>query len=334
MSASAPLVTVLAGGDSLQRQAEIKKIAKRAYNDDDYEIMRFDAAQKQTIRAVEELLSFSMLDPNRVVVLENADTVKRRVGAAAADDDDGPVGNDLAALLDFIKSPRGEAPLVLLVESEKDLSAVIKKALPPKTVVKLAKTSTNKIREAVLKRCKQAGVEINPDAVKFFLDQCGDDAAAAQRELEKLLLWAEDGQTITLDDCRRLIETEDEESVWELTAAAGQKKTRDALMRLHQLLEQGDHPIKIMAALSNHFRMLYSCRALMADGVDRNQWAKRLGKPPWMIDRAGRQAGQFSLDAMQNAVRLLQQADADGKGGKSNEFLVVERLVIDLCRLA
>lgn len=333
MAASSPLIAVLAGGDSLQIQSEIKKIAKRAYGGDDYEVLRYDAAQKQTIRAVEELLSFSMLDPNRVIVLENADTVKQRAGSASQEDD-GPVGNDLAALLEFIKSPRGEAPFVLLVESEKNLSAVLKKALSPKSVVKLAKTSAHKIREAVIKRCQQAGVEIKPDAVKFFLDQCGDDAAAAQRELEKLLLWAEDGQTIALEDCRRLIETEDDESVWELTNAAGQKKTRDALHRLHQLLEQGDHPIKIMAALSNHFRLLYACRSLKADGVKQDQWAKRLGKPPWMLDRAARQAGQFSLEAMQNAVRLLQDADADGKGGKSDEFMVVERLVIDLCRLA
>ncbi len=332
MTASYPLVTVLAGGDSLQQQAEIKKIAKQAYGEGEFVIQRFDAAQKQTIRAVEELLSFSMLDPNRVIVLENAETVKQRAGASNGED--GPVGNDLSAVLEFVKSPRGETPFVLLADSDKNLSAPLKKALPKGAIYKLAKTSANKIRDAVMKRCSQAGVEIKPDAVKFFIGQCGDDAAAAQRELEKLLLWAEDGQTVTLDDCRRLIETEDDESVWELTNAAGQKKTRDALHLLNQLLDQGDHPIKIMAALSNHFRLLYACRALKADGIKQDQWAKRLGKPPWMIDRAARQANQFSLNAMQDAVRLLQQADADGKGGKSDEFLVVERLVVDLCQLA
>ncbi|MBZ0258379.1 hypothetical protein K8I31_20090, partial [bacterium] len=170
MSDAASLITVLAGGDSLQIQAEIKKIAKRAYGGDDYEIMRFDAAQKQTVRAVEELLSFSMLDPNRAIVLENAETIKKRAGSS--DDDDAPAGNDLTALLDFIKSPRGEAPLILLASSEKDLSAVIKKALPAKAVIKLAKTSANKIREAVMKRCNEAGIEIEPKAVKFFIDQC------------------------------------------------------------------------------------------------------------------------------------------------------------------
>lgn len=324
MAASRPAIVLLAGEDAIQRDAKIKQLAKAAFGGEDYEVKRFDAAERQAAFAIEELLSFSMLDPNRVVVLERADALSKR----------GEKSGDAAAVFEFIENPRGESPFIMTADSIKDVSAALKKALPKEAIVTLEKTGAAKIRNAVVKRCNDAGVEIEPKALKYFLDRCGDDASAAQRELEKILLWAEPGQPVTEDDCRRLIEAEGDESIWELVNAAGRKESRAALGLLRHRLDQGDHPVQIVGALANHFRLLFACRSLKQDGVAQAQWPKRMGKPEWMIGRAANQASQFSIDALREALRLLHEADSGVKGARPDDVMTAERLVIDLCRLA
>ncbi|MBI1388332.1 MAG: DNA polymerase III subunit delta [bacterium] len=326
-------VTVLAGGDAIQREAAIQKIARAAFEDGGAEIVRFDASERQTARAVEELLSFSMFSPNRVIVLDRLEGIPKKKDDSGGDDGERSK-SDLDLVIDFIKNPRGDAPFVMAVDAEKSLPAALKKNLPSGALVKLEKTTAEKIRRAALKKCQDAGVEITPAALTVFIERCGDDAAAAQRELEKILLWAENGQVVDADDCKRLIETEDEEKVWEITGSIGRKDVKKALAMLHQLLEQGDHPLRILFTVTGHFRLLYAMRALQSDGVDKKEWPKRLGKPAWLIDKGLREAQKFSLDSLRASMRLLLQADMDEKGGKSDGVMVIERLVLDLCRLA
>lgn len=329
---TSPIIQVYVGAEAYERNQEVNKFAKKHFGKAEVEIMRFDAAERQTPQAIEELMSFSLLAEERIVVLENVETIRK--GKTQTADDESASGDDLGLLVNYLKAPRGDTPLLMLAASEKELPAALKKALPKDSLVKVSKITTAKIRSAAERNAAREDIHFEDAAMRHFLAKCGDDAAVAQRELDKLLLWAQPGQTITLADCQRLVQSEEEESIWELTDQVGQRDLKHALAALHHLLDQGHHPVALIAALTGHFRRLHTCKALSNERLPQEEWKKRLNqRSDWLIKKLATQAKQFSLPALRASLDALAQADFDTKGGKSNETMVIERLVIDLCRI-
>lgn len=318
-------------GDEYERNEAMLAYARKTFGQQEFDVLRFNAAERETARAIEELLSYSMLAENRVVVLDHLEKIPKRKDDFEENGSSAKV--DLDILLGFLQAPRGDTPFLMLAQEEKGVPAAIRKALPKDALITVQKTSKARIQEAIRRNCEKADVKMAPDALRYFMERCGEDAGAARRELDKILLWAEPGQTVLLEDCRRLIEIDDEERLWEMTDCVARKDAKGALTALHKLLRQGDHPIMLIAILAGQFRMMHSCKCMEKERVPYQERAKRIGETDWKIRKATKSMESFSLNALRSSLSLFHQADQDAKGGKSDEYMVIERLVIDLCRL-
>ena len=69
---------VFVGGDDLQRQKNIQALIKKRFGAEEYEFHRYHAAQGQIPSAVEEVLSFSLFSPNKVVQVNHMEKASAR----------------------------------------------------------------------------------------------------------------------------------------------------------------------------------------------------------------------------------------------------------------
>ncbi len=317
------------GEDTLQRAKTIQSIRKDHFGKEEVERIDLDASEGQTGRAIEEVLSFSLLSPNKLVVLDRVDTLKK----STLEKKEG-----LEKLVNFITHSHIDIPLVLLSSSKKVTSSMLLKALKPDQQVELKKTTPSQLREIIQKRLAKNNVKLDQDALTFFLEACGDDPESAVHEADKIILFADEGQTVTLEDCRRLVQSEAENEVWDLTNAVSANDAAKAVRSLKNLLDHGTHPLQLTGLLTTLFRKMYHYKTLKAEKATNDEITKRTGMRGWTLQNYQKQSNRFSLHSLETGLSLLKGADNDLKGGKpgspeSLKIMVMERLVIDLCYL-
>ncbi len=315
-------IRLLLAGDSLEREKKIIAIGREFFGSEEVEQIRLSAEAGETARAVEEVLSYSLFAPCRIVILILKKTLKT---------------DDIDILENYAKRPRGDTPFLWIAESEKETPKALIKVLAKECKIILSKTSPAALRKEVQRRCAKHNITLTPDAFKFLMESCGDDAETTLRELAKILLWAEEGKEVDLKSCERIIIPKHDKDIWAITNAVSIKKADLALQAIDRLLNQGDNEIAIVARLNGTFRSLFLCKTLSNENVPDSEWSKHLGRRGYALTKIKSQSKAFSLDSLRKGIQFLRQADIDLKGGKptnppSYKRMVLERLVIDLSK--
>ncbi|MEW6238735.1 MAG: DNA polymerase III subunit delta [Candidatus Omnitrophota bacterium] len=307
--------------DALSLDNEIASLIKTRFGGEETETHRFDVREEEIYKAVEEAQSDSLFTPHKIVILANVDEART---------------DGVEFLLNYISRPLGDAIAILTASEDNAAVKKLAKALKLDKAAHLKKTPIDKIRKSVEHHCAEHKIKIDKKALDFFLQSCGQDAVSAKGEMDKLLLWAGDGGTITLQDCQQLLLSESEEIIWTLTDAVADKNAAKALQAFDRLLSQGSEPIAIIGSLTRTFRQLLSCITLAEDKIPAKEWPSKLGLKGYPLEKTIQFSRKFSFSAMKRGIALLRQADEDfkgGKGGAAERPQIMERLLIDLCRL-
>lgn len=321
ISARTPDSVYLIVGDD---EAEMSRLAAdlsalvedelRAFN-----LERMYASEKgvtpQTI--VEAARTLPMLGDRRVVVVLRAERIlkpKRRGKAAeeaeALVEEEEPAG-DLDVLEDYIKKPEPMTTLVL-VASDADRQRKVYKALQKHaTIVEFwglrtqrdakvdlrdaARTAEQLVRQAVI----NAGQQIDLAAARLIAERAGTDIARLRADVERLLLYASGKPRITLQDVQEVVSGETAQDDWAVTNAIARGDSAEALRQLGLAIEAGGVSYQI------------------------------LGQLAWFV-RDRFPAGDPKR--IRPAVEALFRTDLDLKSSGGDPRVLLERLVVELCR--
>ena len=198
---------------------------------------------------------------------------------------------------------------------------------------------------------KQLGVKLEPGAVSRLIDAVGADLSRLTLAVEQLGLYAK-GRAVTSDDVDDLIADTRERSVFELTDAIGSADRSRALAAVASLCDQRESAVGVVVMLARHVRQMSLVHALRGANAPRNEWASKLGVPPFIVDKIAGQARVFSPNALATATRKLAIADRALKGDitlidtqftgpqikalgrELGERIILERIVDDIVQLA
>lgn len=162
------------------------------------------------------------------------------------------------------------------------------------------------------------------EAVQALVEAVGKDL----RELAAACQQLVDDTTGTIDE--KVVLTyhggKVEATGFRVADAAIAGDTGEALRLLRHAVAVGVDPVPIVAVLAQQVRQLvrvgHAGRGRSAD------LARDLGMAPWQVDKARRQLGGWSADALATCVRALAAADTEVKGGGRDPVYAVERAVL------
>jgi DNA polymerase-3 subunit delta len=112
------------------------------------------------------------------------------------------------------------------------------------------------LTDIVQRTLAELNKKIEPRALEIFLERVGFHPVAAALESEKLALYTEERPRITVADLNEVLGRTREEAVYELSEAFSNRDLPAALMINGRLLENGLHPLAIIAALRNHLKKM------------------------------------------------------------------------------
>lgn len=267
---------------------------------------------------VQAARTLPMLGDRRIVVVLRAEKFlkpKRRGKGADADEEAAGVDeeppSDLDALEEYVKRPEPQTTLVL-VAADVDRQRRIYKALQKHaTIVECwglrgAKDARVDLRDAarvadalVKQAVAAAGQQIDPAASRLVAERAGTDISRLRADVERLLLFAAGKPRISVQDAREVVSVETAQDDWAVTNAIGRGDAREALRQLALALESGGVPYQI------------------------------LGQLAWFVREKMTAASPNRVPA---AVDALFRTDLELKSSAGDPRVLLERLVVDLCR--
>jgi DNA polymerase III subunit delta len=293
--------------------AEISSVVEdelRAFN-----VERIYATDRSATPAaiVESARLFPMMSDRRVVVVLRAEKIlkpKRRGKADEAQDDE-PVGADSDALEHYAKAPEPQTVLVL-VATDVDRTRRLYKALQKQATIvecwglkgskdarvdlrQVARQAEQLVRQAVADR----GQQIDAVAARLVAERAGADISRLRGDVDRLLLYAAGKSRISVADAQEVVSPESAQDDWAVTNAIQRGDTSNALRHLGLSLDSGAVPYMVLGQLA---------------------WFAR-EKLPFVDPRRVRPA-----------LEALFRTDLDLKSSGGDPRVLLERLVVELCR--
>jgi DNA polymerase III subunit delta len=282
----------------------------RAFN-----VERVYASEKGVtpVSIVEAARVLPMMSDRRVVIVLRAERIlkpKRRGGEEELlpGAEEPPANTDI--LDAYVKTPVPETTLVFVATDVDRTRRLYKTLLKQATIVECwglkgardggdlrqaARQAEILVRQAVA----QTGQAIDPGAVRLIAARAGTDIARLRGDIDRLLLYTTGNSRISLDDVHQVVSGETAQDDWAVTTAIQRGDSAEALKQIALSMDSGGVPYKILGQLGWFVR------------------EKLSGTDPRRVPAA---------------VEALFRTDLDLKSSGGDPRVLLERLVVELCR--
>ena len=233
------------------------------------------------------------------------------------------------SLAEYIPHLPDSSVLIVLVDEVLDANnALVKAASQHGQAIQSTLPKGAAIETWIKKRAQSIGSTISPDAAALLANLIGNQLRLLANELDKLATYAGNGATITIDDVRKLSAHVQEARIFDLTDALAQRNRTQALNILHDLLADGEPPLKLISTITSQVRSLLLVKELAQKGMRSAQIASTIGIAPFIADKALRQVGKFTPAQLEGAYRQLLATDATLKRSRMTPEAALDLLVV------
>lgn len=221
----------------------------------------------------------------------------------------------------FIESKKLAASNAVLKLADKDKkNARVGLYMPP---------AAEALPDWVIDRVEKKGGNIEFSAANDLALFIGNDMRALDNEIEKLIVYKNSG-TIRRDDVRALVAPAQEQSIFELVDALGQRKTQRALELLHAQLRHNANEFYLLSMITRQYRIMLQVRDLSTRGLGADAIQKQLGLHPYVTKKMSDQARKYTLEQLEEIMFQLLEVDVSLKTSRLEPTLALDMLVVDL----
>ena len=239
---------------------------------------------------------------------------------------------DLEALLPYLGNPHETTCLVFVAQNADLRRRFFLELKKTGGLAKFDQLYERRLPAWIESEARGLGHGMEPGATQLLCDVTGADLSALAQALEQLSLFVGPKARITVAAVEELVAETRQHSVFDLANAVGERDTRKALYQCQRMLQAREPAIRILFMLTRHFRQLWIAREAAAQRLDREEAARRIGIPPFFVDGLMTQARRFDERSLARAFEALYGADAALKSSRAGDEVVLERLLVDLCR--
>ena len=240
---------------------------------------------------------------------------------------EGPEQEDFAT---FLKEGTGESLIVFSVQNV-DKRRKINKYLdkmgvlvdfPPLKGAALARW----IREELSREARQ----IDDRALTVLVQRTGENLSLLKSELEKLVTSLGEKKIIDHALVERLVPENSQGNIFNMVDELGRKNATAALNHLHMMRQQNEPPLRILAMVNRHFRLLYRAALLQQEGMSSAKIPTTLQIHPFVSGKLLAQLPNFPGDLLPRVIYMLKEVDLSIKTGRLSGEEALEHLILKL----
>lgn len=224
--------------------------------------------------------------------------------------------------------------------------------------VKGEKRQKDLLKDTAKELLAEKGKKLSPEAFSALEKKTGFNLREFRGAVEELIVYTGDTSIITEKDVEDVIGKTKEDSVFDLTSALTEKNLQKALLTLRDLRDHGVHYLMILTMVTREIRHLLHAKIFLKSGkvalfypkMDYDRFQRTIypdikelisrpgkkggglaGQHPYVIYNALKNSGSFSYEELIGYFGTLVDCDLAMKTTGKSPWLVLERLLIDIC---
>jgi DNA polymerase-3 subunit delta len=163
--------------------------------------------------------------------------------------------------------------------------------------------------------------------MRLFLDRCGTDMGNIDRELEKLICYTMGREVIEASDVETITTEHVEDKIFVMIGAISEHNKGMALSLYYDLVALRVAPRKIFTLIMRQFLVLLNTKDMAAHRIDNATIAQVTGAPTFAVPKNIKQARNFSLDELKNAIAEGCELEEAVKTGNLTDTMAVEMFI-------
>jgi DNA polymerase-3 subunit delta len=260
----------------------------------------------------------------RVILIENSGLFQLKKKEEESDEAQ-PDGDGLAGYL----ASAPESTYFLFVEEKADKRSKLYKAVAKAgSAVEFATQKEETLQKWVLARLKREGKGITRQAYESFINKTGTDMENIDRELEKLICYTLDKETIEPADVEAITTEQTQNKIFDMVDAITSHQQKKALDLYYDLLSLREPPMRIMYLITRQFHLLAIVKAMSNQGFGGRDIAAKAGCPDWAVRKYQTQCKGYSLDRLRQAVSDGTGYEEAVKTGLLGDQMAVELFIV------
>ncbi len=213
------------------------------------------------------------------------------------------------------------------------------------------KVQKSVLQEILQDTLKQFNKTIEPQALEIFFERVGFHPVAVSMEVEKLALYCDDRERITLKDMNEMVSRSREDALYELTDHFSKNNISMTLVTLHRLLEGGIHGLAILATMRNFIRRLLIFKTLQLKKVpaynknmaaqefqnnylpelkNLGEWEDMLKGHPYALFMSFAKASEYQCATLKKWLEMILDAEYQFKTSSPAGQVVLEQMFVNM----
>ena len=179
--------------------------------------------------------------------------------------------------------------------------------------------------------CNSYKVNVEENILQYLIECCGTNMQDLINEIRKLIEYAGENGKIQKQDIDKLCTKKIESVIFDLTDNLGQKKIKDALEVLYNLIASKEPIQKILITLYNHFKKLYFVKISIENNKDVAVSLNLKPNQMFLVNKYKTQANGFKATELRKIIQELQDLDYKYKIGLIDLNVGLEAILCAYC---
>ena len=327
-------VYFLYGPEDYLIDEEVQRLMDRCLSqkEKDFNLHLFSGEEHSGQEIAQAAQTIPMFAPYRFVLVSEADRIDKV---------------KMEILLKYIQNPSPTTCLVLCAQTLGPWKGHLTEIEKVGKVKEYPRLKGMTLVSWMRKRMLEKGKALTEDAVDYLVEVVGDHLHDVENILEKVFLSVGEKEKIELSDVEGIASEVRISTVFDLTDAIGHQNLEKALGILEKAMESKtisfkreeetskkmDDPVPLLLSMvAKQYWGILGVKKLTSGQLGTAEVAKALKMSPWNVKKLIDQGKNFSESSLREGMIKCHQTDLSIKKGQGPKDLLMEKLVIDLCR--
>ena len=268
--------------------------------------------------------------PNKLIIARETGIFKREVkgrsGGASKELKD-KINTYLKENVDMIT----ESVILVFVENQAEKNSIYNTIEKIGTVCNFEEQKPFQIIKRLKTICNAYKVNVYENTLQYLIESCGTNMQDLINEIRKLIEYAGENGTIQKKDIDKLCIKKIESIIFDLTDNLGQKKVKEAMEVLYNLIPSKEPIQKILITLYNHFKKLYFVKLAIYYNKDIAQSLQLKPNQMFLVNKYKLQAKGFKTSELKKIIQELEELDYKYKIGLIDLNVGLEAILCAYC---
>lgn len=242
-----------------------------------------------------------------------------------------PIQEKVAAYINENLDMIEENAIVIFVEETVDKNNVFEAINKKGVVCEFQELNQSQLIKKLKSISNAYKVNVNESTLAHLIDVSGTNMQILINEIRKLIEFAGENGTITVESVDKLAIKQIDSVIFDLTDNLGNKNIAKAIEILDNLVYQKEPLQKILITLYNHFKKLYLCKIAVSLNKDIASSIELKPNQTFLVGKYKKQSASFSENDLREILKEFTKLDYYSKNGKIDIGVGIKSVLCRYC---